>query len=105
MRSCGFSRPAGNLSCKQRPGTMRKRSLLLLALAAQISAASFNPVYSQSLKPVRFMTTTLGASILPYVAAERLGFYREEGIRVEIIRATTSTSIQALLGGSADYLK
>ena len=57
---------------------MRKRSLLLLALAAQIFAASFNPVYSQSLKPVRFMTTTLGASILPYVAAERLGFYREE---------------------------
>jgi ABC-type nitrate/sulfonate/bicarbonate transport system substrate-binding protein len=83
---------------------MRKR-ILLIFTCAQILAAGAGFVNAQTLKTIRFMTTTLGASILPYVAADRLGFYREEGIRVEIIRATTSTSIQAVLGGSADYLK
>lgn len=76
-------------------------SLMIIVLCLGINT----PAGSQSLKTVKFMTPTLGVTVLPYVVATRLGFYRQEGLRVEIIRATLSPSLQALLSGSADYVK
>jgi ABC-type nitrate/sulfonate/bicarbonate transport system substrate-binding protein len=51
------------------------------------------------------MTPTIGVNVLVYEVANRFGFYRDEGFRVELIRAPLSTSIQAILGGSADYAR
>jgi ABC-type nitrate/sulfonate/bicarbonate transport system substrate-binding protein len=62
-------------------------------------------VGAQTLKTVRLMTPTIGVNVLVYEVANRLGFYRDEGFRVELIRAPLSTSIQAVLGGSADYVR
>jgi ABC-type nitrate/sulfonate/bicarbonate transport system substrate-binding protein len=62
-------------------------------------------VSAQTLKTVRLMTPTIGVNVLVYEVASRFGFYRDEGFRVELIRAPLSTSLQAVLGGSADYVR
>jgi NitT/TauT family transport system substrate-binding protein len=41
-------------------------------------------------------------SSLPFLIADNLGFYREEGIRVELTRLPTAGGIQALVAGSLD---
>ena len=60
---------------------------------------------SQTLKTVRMMTPTIGVNVLVYEAANRFGFYRQEGFTIELIRAPLGTSVQAVLGGSADYVR
>lgn len=62
-------------------------------------------VGAQSLTTVRLMTPTIGVNVLVYEAAKRFGFYRQEGFTIELIRAPLGTSIQAVLGGSADYVR
>lgn len=70
-----------------------------------IFLANIAEVYAQPLKTVRLMTPTIGVNVLVYEAASRFGFYREEGFRIELIRAPLSTSIQAILAGSAEYAR
>ena len=41
-------------------------------------------------------------SSLPFLIADELGFYREEGIRLEITRIQTGSGIQALVAGAVD---
>jgi NitT/TauT family transport system substrate-binding protein len=41
-------------------------------------------------------------SSLPFLIADELGFYREEGIRAEITRIQTGSGIQALVAGAMD---
>ncbi|HEX9443538.1 MAG TPA: ABC transporter substrate-binding protein [Candidatus Binatia bacterium] len=41
-------------------------------------------------------------SSLPYLIADELGFYREEGLRIEITRIRTGAGIQAMLAGAVD---
>lgn len=72
----------------------------VVLLLLQVEAAS-----AQSLKTVRLMTPTIGVNVLVYEAANRFGFYRQEGFTIELIRAPLGTSIQAVLGGSADYVR
>jgi NitT/TauT family transport system substrate-binding protein len=69
--------------------------LLLLALAAM-------PLSAQ-LKKVRFSTTGISVSELPFKVAQLKGFYREEGLDVEMILIRGAVGMQALLGGSVDY--
>ncbi len=54
-------------------------------------------VNGQNLKTVRLMTPTIGVNVLVYEAANRFGFYRQEGFTVELIRAPLGTSVQAVL--------
>jgi NitT/TauT family transport system substrate-binding protein len=41
-------------------------------------------------------------SSLPYLIADELGFYRDEGIRIEITRIRTGAGIQAMIAGAVD---
>lgn len=41
-------------------------------------------------------------SSLPYLIADDLGFYRDEGIRIEITRIRTGAGIQAMIAGAVD---
>jgi NitT/TauT family transport system substrate-binding protein len=41
-------------------------------------------------------------SSLPFLLADELGFYREEGIRIELTRIQTGSGIQALVAGAMD---
>jgi NitT/TauT family transport system substrate-binding protein len=58
---------------------------------------------SAQLKKVRFSTTGISISELPLKVAQLKGFYREEGLDVEMILIRGAVGMQALLGGSVDY--
>jgi ABC-type nitrate/sulfonate/bicarbonate transport system substrate-binding protein len=58
---------------------------------------------SAQLKKVRFSTTGISVSELPFKVAQLKGFYREEGLDVEMILIRGAVGMQALLGGSVDY--
>src|ERR1044071_5065390 len=75
---------------------------ILILIFLFLSTASGD---AQTLKTVRLMTPTIGVNVLVYEAASRFGFYRQEGFTIELIRAPLGTSIQAVLGGSADYVR
>jgi NitT/TauT family transport system substrate-binding protein len=55
------------------------------------------------LKKVRFSTTGISISELPFKVAHVKGFYREEGLDVETILIRGAVGMQALLGGSVDF--
>lgn len=61
-----------------------------------------SPVSAQ-LKKVRFSTTGVSVSELPFKVAQLRGFFREEGLEVETILIRGAVGMQALLGGSVDY--
>ena len=54
-------------------------------------------------KKVRFSTTGISISELPFKVAQLKGFWREEGLDVETILIRGAVGMQALLGGSVDY--
>src|SRR5512132_2873113 len=58
---------------------------------------------SAQLKKVRFSTTGISISDLPFKVAQLKGFWREEGLDVETILIRGAVGMQALLGGSVDY--
>jgi NitT/TauT family transport system substrate-binding protein len=72
---------------------------VLVALFLTISAT---PISAQ-LKKVRFSTTGISISDLPFKVAQLKGFWREEGLDVETILIRGAVGMQALLGGSVDY--
>jgi ABC-type nitrate/sulfonate/bicarbonate transport system substrate-binding protein len=71
--------------------------LVILILLIDVSSAS------AQLKKVRFSTTGISISELPFKVAELRGFWREEGLDVEAILIRGAVGMQALLGGSVDY--
>jgi ABC-type nitrate/sulfonate/bicarbonate transport system substrate-binding protein len=77
----------------------RTLPLLILFLISPVPVRA-----AAELATVRVMTRALGDSSLIYEIGDRLGFYGEEGIKVQVILAKVSTATQAVLGGSADYV-
>jgi NitT/TauT family transport system substrate-binding protein len=79
---------------------MRTKSIpFLVVLFLMIGA----PPLSAQLKKVRFSTTGISISDLPFKVAQLKGFWREEGLDVEVILIRGAVGMQALLGGSVDY--
>ncbi len=68
---------------------------ILLLAAATVRAADNGPV-------VRLHLPGYSTSSLPYLIADDLGFYRDEGIRIEITRIRTGAGIQAMIAGAVD---
>lgn len=77
---------------------MRLKSLFLALLL--IGCAS--PLFAQ-LKKVRFSVSAASIAELPFRMALLKGFYREEGLEVEVIFIRGAVGMQALLGGSVDF--
>ena len=69
-------------------------SILLIAIAS--------PVWAQ-LKKVRFSVSAASIAEVPFRIAHVKGFYRDEGLDVEVIMIRGAVGMQALLGGSVDY--
>lgn len=78
---------------------MEKMIATLLALALVFPAA---PALAQ-LKKVRLSATSVAVTELQFRIALLKGFYRDEGLDVEIILIRGAVGMQALLGGSVDY--
>lgn len=77
---------------------MRIKGLILTLLLC----ASASPVFAQ-LKKVRFSVAAPSIAELPFRMAHIKGFYRDEGLDVEVIFIRGAVGMQALLGGSVDY--
>ena len=78
---------------------MEKMITTLLALALIFPAV---PALAQ-LKKVRLSATSVAVTELQFRIALLKGFYRDEGLDVEILLIRGAVGMQALLGGSVDY--
>ena len=76
-----------------------KQSILLTSL---LVVAIASPVRAQ-LKKVRFSVSAASIAEVPFRIAHVKGFYRDEGLDVEVIMIRGAVGMQALLGGSVDY--
>ena len=70
--------------------------------AAILSLLIATPIQAQ-LKKVRFSVSAASIAEVPFRIANIKGFYRDEGLDVEVILIRGSVGMQALLGGSVDY--
>jgi NitT/TauT family transport system substrate-binding protein len=61
-----------------------------------------SPVSAQ-LKKARFSVSAASIAEVPFRIAHVKGFYRDEGLDVEVIMIRGAVGMQALLGGSVDY--
>ena len=58
---------------------------------------------SAQLKKVRLAVGSISLAEIPFNVAKLKGFYREEGLDVDIILIRGALGVQALVGGSVDY--
>jgi NitT/TauT family transport system substrate-binding protein len=77
---------------------MRLKILIFTLLIVGCST----PLFGQ-LKKVRFSVSAPSIAELPFRMALLKGFYREEGLDVEVIFIRGAVGMQALLGGSVDF--
>lgn len=73
-----------------------------LPMVALLIAGFCNSALAQ-LKRVRFSVAAPSIAELPFRMAHVKGFYRDEGLDVEVIFIRGAIGMQALLGGSVDY--
>ena len=73
--------------------------IFLVAVSSVLNAA---PLSAQSRK-VRFSVAAPSIAELPFRMAHVKGFYRDEGLDVEVIFIRGAIGMQALLGGSVDF--
>ena len=71
--------------------------VVMLILLISVSSAP------AQLRKIRFSTSAISISELPFKVAQLKGFWREEGLDVETILIRGAVGMQALLGGSVDY--
>jgi ABC-type nitrate/sulfonate/bicarbonate transport system substrate-binding protein len=75
-----------------------------IAFIALVLFLVFNSsLAAQPLKKIMFSAKGAGESMLPFVISERLGFYREEGVKAEVVVTRGTIASQALIGGSVGY--
>ncbi|OGQ79218.1 MAG: hypothetical protein A3F90_05490 [Deltaproteobacteria bacterium RIFCSPLOWO2_12_FULL_60_19] len=78
--------------------------ILLLSMAFLASVGLADPAAAQTaLKKVRIGLSSTNVSFLPMFAAYHKGFYREEGIELEIISIAANLASTAVLAGDLDY--
>jgi NitT/TauT family transport system substrate-binding protein len=87
-------------------GRRTVRRLVALALAGLVAA---NPAWSQGAKlekpQITIAAASLGITYLPMIVATHEGYFKEEGLNVEIAGFPGgSKALEALLGGSADVV-
>jgi NitT/TauT family transport system substrate-binding protein len=58
---------------------------------------------SAQLKKIKFAVGSISQAEVPFNLAKAKGFYREEGLDVDIILIRGALGVQALVGGSVDY--
>jgi ABC-type nitrate/sulfonate/bicarbonate transport system substrate-binding protein len=71
---------------------------LLVSLGLHVGKAAAG----DSTSVVRIHLPGYSTSSLPFLIAEELGFYRDEGLRIQITRIQTGSGIQALVAGAVD---
>src|SRR4249920_1948254 len=73
-----------------------------LIILAFVLFSNVSTAFSQ-LKKIRFSVAAPSIAEMPFRIAQIKGFYREEGLDVEVIFIRGAVGMQALLGGSVDF--
>ena len=60
-------------------------------------------VAAEALKKIRIASKAAGESLVPYIISQRLGFYREEGMNVDVIVTRGTVTTQVVVSGAVDY--
>lgn len=80
---------------------MRKR---LAAIITLLSLAFYpEPLLAQQLKRIVLGAPTLAITEVPFKIAKAKGFYREEGLDLDLVLIRGALGVKALLSGSVDY--
>jgi ABC-type nitrate/sulfonate/bicarbonate transport system substrate-binding protein len=79
---------------------MLRTLLAVILLLCSVSAESFG---AEALKKIRIASKAAGESLVPYVIPQRLGFYREEGLDVEVVVTRGTVTTQVVVSGAVDY--
>jgi ABC-type nitrate/sulfonate/bicarbonate transport system substrate-binding protein len=58
---------------------------------------------AEALRKIRIASKAPGESLVPYLIAQRLGFYREEGFDVDVIVTRGTVTTQVVVSGAVDY--
>jgi len=74
---------------------------IAFVIAVLITAATAEG--AEALKKIRIASKAPGESLVPYMIAQRLGFYREEGLDSEVIVTRGTVTTQVVLSGAVDY--
>jgi len=76
----------------------------IFALLGLLLVCTVRPAFcADSLKKIRIASKAAGESLVPYVVPQRLGFYREEGLDVEVIVTRGTVTTQVVVSGAVDY--
>ena len=74
---------------------MMTRLFIVVLLSCGALAPAFG---AEALKKIRIASKAPGEALLPYLIAQRFGFYREEGLDLETLLIRGSVVMQALIG-------
>jgi ABC-type nitrate/sulfonate/bicarbonate transport system substrate-binding protein len=79
--------------------------MLSILIAVTLAACFWLPQAfgAEALKKIRIASKGGGETLLPYLISQRLGFYRDEGLDVEVIVTRGTVTTQVLVGGAVDY--
>ena len=76
----------------------------LLTAVTLISCLGLPEVFAaEALKRIRIASKAAGESLVPYVIPQRLGFYRDEGMDVDVIVTRGTVTTQVVVSGAVDY--
>jgi NitT/TauT family transport system substrate-binding protein len=79
------------------------RLLLMSLLSVFVVGADGRTADAQTLRKVHATIPALTESSIAFFAAKEKGFWRDEGLEVELIVARASASIQAVIAGNVDF--
>src|SRR5918992_2672053 len=73
-----------------------------LGLVLLLCVGAGGAVAGEATSIVKVHLPGYSVSSLPFLIADELGYYRDEGVRIEITRIQTGSGIQALVAGAMD---
>lgn len=76
---------------------------IFIALMLFLYAGMPQAFGAEALKKMRIASKAAGESLVPYIVPQRLGFYREEGLDVEVIVTRGTVTTQVVISGAVDY--
>ena len=79
-----------------------KRRIFIALLVISVSIAA-PALAADALKKLRIASKGAGETLLPYLIPQRLGFYREEGLDVDVIVTRGTVTTQVVVSGAVDY--
>jgi ABC-type nitrate/sulfonate/bicarbonate transport system substrate-binding protein len=76
---------------------------ILIAVILLLSSRIPEAFGAEALKKIRIASKGGGEALVPYVIPQRLGFYRDEGLDVDVIVTRGTVTTQVVVSGAVDY--